>query len=48
MKRFSLRITDELDKRLEKEAKLKGVSKNSLIINVLWKNFKTPQQQRKG
>lgn len=46
MKRFSLRITDELDERLEKEAKLKGVSKNSLIINILWKNFKTIQ--RKG
>ena len=35
--RSTIRITAELNSKLESLAKQKGVSKNALIVQVLWK-----------
>lgn len=36
---FTVRLPDELDKKITELAKRKGVSKNSLIVYELWKLF---------
>ena len=34
--RFTLRLVPELDARLTQESARLGISKNNLIINILW------------
>jgi len=34
--RFTLRLVPELDARLSRESARLGISKNNLIINILW------------
>ncbi len=34
--RFTLRIPEELNKGLELEAKKQGLTRNSLILQILW------------
>lgn len=37
--RMTLRIVPKLNKKLEKQAKEKGKSKNAVIVDALWKWF---------
>lgn len=39
MKAYALRLPVDLFIRLRNEAKLKGVSMNSIVINALWSWF---------
>lgn len=34
--RFTIRLTEELNAKLDKIAKQKGISKNALIVQALW------------
>lgn len=34
--RFTLRLVPELDARITHESKQLGISKNNLIVNILW------------
>ena len=36
---FTLRIPEELDKKLKKRATELGMSKNALILNLIWKEI---------
>lgn len=35
-KRLTVRMTDELNEQLTKESKIKGISKNAIILQKLW------------
>lgn len=39
--RFTLRLNEELDRLISKKAKALGISKNSLIVSLLWEVVKT-------
>lgn len=43
-RRFTLRIVPELAARLEKMSARQGITKNALIVNILWKHL----QKRPG
>ena len=45
-KRFTLRISDELANKLEKEAQRLGVSKNALILFTLEKELDNEQTKK--
>lgn len=45
-KRFTLRISDELANKLEKEAQRLGVSKNALILFTLEKELDNGQKKK--
>ena len=36
-KQITLRLPDELYQKLQQEAERKGISTNSLLVNILWK-----------
>ena len=42
---FTIRLPDELDKKITELAKKKGVSKNSLIVYELWKLFEKEEHK---
>lgn len=45
-KRFTLRISDELANKLEKEAQRLGISKNALILFTLEKELDNEQKKK--
>lgn len=46
--RFTLRLVHELDTRLGIESQRLGISKNSLIVNILWDHVKKQELVLKG
>lgn len=44
-KRLTVRMTNELNEQLTKESKIKGISKNAIILQKLWKAI---EDEKKG
>lgn len=44
-RRLTVRMTDDLNEQLTKESKIKGISKNAIILQKLWKAI---EDEKKG